>query len=525
MIFSSPHPTVAIPEISLTDYVLQRAAEFNDKPAIIEGETGRTITYAQLTPLIRRLAAGFANLGLQKDDVLAIYSPNSPEFALTFHAVASLGGVVTMVPPRFTDDEIKTQLRDSAARFLVTIPPLLGKARDAATAARIEKIIVIGESGGDDVIPFASLLTRNSEPPASLINPREDLVALPYSSGTTGFPKGVMLTHRNLVAMLCQLQVNDALTVDDTMICLVPMYHLYGLHVVMNLALSQGATVVTLSRYELKQFLEALEKYEVTVAPLVPPLVLVLSRAPEVEDTDLTKLRLIHCGAASLPHSVAEECLKRLGCRIKYGYGLTEVSPLSHASVPWKHDTPGAVGYCLPNTECKIVDPDTRAELVANETGEIWIRGPQVMRGYLGNPQATREMIDADGWLRSGDVGYVDELGELFVVDRLKELIKYKGRQVAPAELEAILLSHPAVVDAGVIPSPDEEAGEVPKAFVVLKGKASAEELMEFVAQQVAPHKRIRLVEFVKEIPKSPAGKILRRLLVQRERTRIQSGA
>lgn len=526
MIFSSPHPTVAIPEISLTDFVLQRAAEFGDKPAIIEGETGRTITYAQLTPLIRRLAAGFANLGLQKGDVLAIYSPNSPEFALTFHAVASLGGVVTMVPPLFTDEEIKTQLRDSAARFLVSIPQLMGKARDAAAAAGIERLIVIGESeSAANAISFASLLTHNAEPPIRTIDPQEDLAALPYSSGTTGFPKGVMLTHRNLVSMLCQIQGNDALAADDTMICLVPMYHLYGLHVVTNLALSQGATVVTLSRYELRPFLEALQKYEVTIAPLVPPLVLALARAPEVKDYDLSKLRWIHCGAASLPHSVAQECLERLGCQIKYGYGLTEVSPLSHASIPLKRDTPGSVGYCLPNTECKIVDPDTHAELVANEAGEIWIRGPQVMRGYLGNPQATEEMIDAEGWLRSGDVGYADEQGQLFVVDRLKELIKYKGRQVAPAELEAILLSHPAVADAGVIPSPDDEAGEVPKAFVVLKSKASAEEIMEYVAQQVAPHKRIRLLEFVTEIPKSPAGKILRRLLVQRERARTQPGA
>ncbi len=526
MIFSSPHPTVAIPEISLTDFVLQRAAEFGDKPAIIEGETGRTITYEQLTPLVRRLAAGFANLGLQKGDVLAIYSPNSPEFALAFHAVVSLGGVVTMVPPLFTDEEIKTQLRDSAAKFLITIPQLIGKARDAAAAAGIEKLIVIGESkSAGDVISFASLLTHDTEPPVRTINPHEDLAALPYSSGTTGFPKGVMLTHRNLVSMLCQIEGNDALAEDDVMICLVPMYHLYGLHVVINQALSQGATVVTQARYELKSFLETLQKYGVTIAPLVPPLVLALSRAPEVKDYDLSKLGLIHCGAASLPQSVAEDCMKRLGCRIKYGYGLTEVSPLSHASVPLKRDTPGSVGYCLPNTECKIVDPDTHTELLANEAGEIWIRGPQVMRGYLGNPQATAEMIDEDGWLRSGDVGYADEQGQLFVIDRLKELIKYKGRQVAPAELEAILLTHPAVADAGVIPSPDEEAGEVPKAFVVLKSAASAKEIMEFVAQQVAPHKRIRLMEFVKEIPKSPAGKILRRLLVQRERARTQPTA
>ncbi|HEX4900261.1 MAG TPA: AMP-binding protein [Pyrinomonadaceae bacterium] len=525
MIFSSPHPTVAIPEISLTEFVLQQVAEFGDKPAIIEGQTGRTITYAQLVPLIRRLAAGLAGLGLKKGDVLAIYSPNLPEFALTFHAVASLGGVVTMVPPLFTDDEIKTQLRDSAAKFLVTVPGLIGKAREAATAAGIETLIVIGDTGSDAEIPFASLLAHNAEPPAVLINPREDLAALPYSSGTTGFPKGVMLTHRNLVAMLCQIQANEVLTRDDTMICIVPMYHLYGLHVVMNLALSQGATVVTLPRYDLKQFLEVLQKYQVTIAPLVPPLVLALSRAPEVAEYDLSKLRLIHCGAASLAPNIAAECSERLGCRIKYGYGLTEVSPLSHASASLEVDKAGSVGYCLPNTECKIVDPETNAELLANEEGEIWIRGPQVMKGYLGNLQATEEMIDEEGWLRSGDVGYADEQGRLFVVDRLKELIKYKGRQVAPAELEAVLLSHPAVADAGVIPSPDEEAGEVPKAFVVLKGRASAEELIEFVAQRVAPHKRIRLVEFVREIPKSPAGKILRRLLVQRERARTQSSA
>jgi acyl-CoA synthetase (AMP-forming)/AMP-acid ligase II len=520
MIFSSPHPTVTIPEISLTDFVLRRVADFGDKPAIIEGQTGRAITYAQLTPLVRRLAAGLAALGLKKGDVLAIFAPNSPEFVLTFHAAALLGGVVTMVPPLFTDDEIKTQLRDSGARFLLTIPQLLDKAREAAKAASVEKIIVIGESNG--AVPFASLLAQGEEAIEALINPHEDLAALPYSSGTTGFPKGVMLTHRNLVSMLCQMQANDPMTMEDTMICVVPMSHLYGLHVVMNMGLSQGATIVTLPRYDLNQFLETLQNYKVTVAPLVPPLVLALSRAPEIDNYDLSRLKLVHCGAASLASNVAEECSQRLGCQIKYGYGLTEVSPLSHASVPSKLDKPGSVGYCLPNTECKIVDPDTKAELAANQEGEIWIRGPQVMKGYLGNHKATEEMIDEEGWLRTGDIGYADEKGRLFVVDRLKELIKYKGRQVAPAELEAILLSHPAVADAGVIPSPDEEAGEVPKAFIVLKGPATAEEIMEFVAQRVSPHKRIRQLEFVNEIPKSPAGKILRRLLVQRERTRSQ---
>lgn len=521
MIFSSPHPAVTIPEISLTDFVLQRAAEFGEKPALIDGQTGRTITYAQLVPTIQRLAAGFAGHGLNKGDVLAIYSPNLPEYALTFHAVAMLGGVVTMVPTLFTDDEVKTQLHDAGAKFLVTIPELMDKAREAAAAANIEKIFVIGEAEG--AIPLDSLLANDSELPANRISSPEDLVALPYSSGTTGFPKGVMLTHRNLVSMLCQIQANDALTAKDTMVCVVPMYHLYGLHVVVNLALRQGATVVTLPRYDLTQFLRVLEKYEVTVAPLVPPLVLALSRAPEVEQYDLSRLKWIHCGAASLADKVAQACCQRLSCQIKYGYGLTEVSPLSHASLSLERDKPGSVGYCLPNTECKIVDLVTNAELGPNEEGEIWIRGPQVMKGYLGNPQATAEMIDDEGWLRSGDIGYADENGGLFVVDRLKELIKYKGRQVAPAELEAVLLSHPAIADAAVIPSADEDAGEVPKAFVVLESELSGDEIMEFVAARVAPHKRIRQVEFVSEIPKSPAGKILRRILIQRERTRTSS--
>ena len=522
MIFSSPHPAVTIPEISLTEFVLERVAEFGDKPAIIDGQTGRNVTYAQLVPSIHHLASGLAEHGLTKGDVLAIYSPNLPEFVLTFHAVTLLGGVVTMVPPLFTDDEIKTQLHDSRARFLVTIPQLIARAREAAAAGNIEKIFVIGECEGE--ISLSSLMANKGDAETVSILPLEDLAALPYSSGTTGFPKGVMLTHHNLVSMLCQLQANDAVTEKDTMVCVVPMYHLYGLHVVMNLAIRNGATVVTLPRYDLNQFLSVLEKYQVSVAPLVPPLVQTLARVPEVENYDLSHLTLIHCGAASLPSDLAEECSRRLACEIRYGYGLTEVSPLSHASVPGKPDKAGSVGYCLPNTECKIVELETGAELGAKEEGEIWIRGPQVMKGYLGNPEATAEMIDEEGWLRSGDIGYTDEQGALFVVDRLKELIKYKGRQVAPAELEAILLSHPAIADAGVIPSPDDDAGEVPKAFVVSKGEVSAEEIMDFVAARVAPHKRVRRLEFVSEIPKSPAGKILRRLLVQRDRARTQSG-
>jgi acyl-CoA synthetase (AMP-forming)/AMP-acid ligase II len=518
MIFSSPHEAVTIPETSLAEYVLQRAPEFGNKPALIDGTSGRTITYKELPVTIRKLAAGFASHGFGRGDVLAIYSLNSPEYALAFLAVAMLGGSTTMVPPLFTDTEIKTQLRDSGANYLLTIPQLLDKANRPVQGGKIRQVFVIDEAQG--AVLFTSLLENDDPLPEIKINPRSELVALPYSSGTTGFPKGVMLTHYNLVSMLCQLKASEALAKKDTMVCVVPMYHLYGLHVVVNLGLSQGATIVILPRYDLGQFLRTLERYGVTVAPLVPPLVLELSRAPEVDQHDLSKLRLIHCGAAPLAAEVAQACSERLGCPIRFGYGLTEVSPLSHSSLPSIPDKQGSVGYCLPNTECKIVDYVTGAELGPNQAGEIWIRGPQVMRGYLGNNHATAEMIREDGWLRTGDIGYAEEDGRLFVVDRLKELIKYKGRQVAPAELEAVLLSHPAIADAGVIPSPDEEAGEVPKAFVVLKSAATVEEIMEFVSARVARHKRLRLVEFVSEIPKSPAGKILRRVLVERERAR-----
>jgi acyl-CoA synthetase (AMP-forming)/AMP-acid ligase II len=515
MIFKSPHPDVSIPDVTVTEYVLRRCAELGDKPALIDAATDRTYTYRQLPKLIDQLAAGFSAHGLKKGDVFAIFSPNIPEYALAFHALTTLGLATTMVPPLFTDAEITKQLSDSGAKFLLTIPQLMEKARAVAKAANIEKIFVIGEAEGG--IPFSTLFGPATAPSVS-IDSVNDVAALPYSSGTTGFPKGVMLTHRNLVSMLRQMEANEAFTETDTMICVVPMYHLYGLHIVVNFGLSQGATIVTVPRYDLDQFLRALDHYKVTVAPLVPPLVLALSRAPQVESHDLSALRLIHCGAATLPDNIARACSDRLNCEIRYGYGMTEVSPLSHASVAKSGEhKPGSVGFCLPNTECKIVDYTTGIELNANQEGEICVRGPQVMKGYLNNREATVEMIDDNGWLRTGDIGYCDEQGRLFVVDRLKELIKCNGRQVAPAELEAVLMSHPAIADAAVVGSPDENAGEIPKAFVVSKGDTSSEDIIQFVAARVAPYKRIRRIEFVEEIPKTPAGKILRRVLKDRE--------
>jgi len=521
MIFRGPFPEVTIPEVSLTKLVLRRAQELGSKPALIEGPTGRIITYSQLAEAITQVAAGLAQRGFKKGDVFGILSPNVPEYAIIFHAVASLGGINTLVNPLYTEQEIAHQLKDAGARFLVTVPAFMEKARESARAASVEELFVFGDADG--ATPFASLFATNSVAPDVEITPREDLVALPYSSGTTGLPKGVMLTHHNLVANIHQMEGLDYFTEDDTLICVLPLFHIYGLVVILNMGLYTGSTIVTLPRFELEQFLKCIDDYGVTMAHLVPPIVLALSKSPVVDNYDLSSLHTIFCGAAPLDENLTRACMERLNCQIRQGYGMTETSPVTHSSPSDPAQVKfGSVGVCAPNTECKIIDLETGVPLGPHKEGEVCVRGPQVMKGYLNRAEATAQTIDAEGWLHTGDIGYANEDHHFFIVDRAKELIKFKGFQVPPAELEAILLTHEAIADAAVIPYPDDEAGEVPKAFVVLRGEASPEEIMAFVTKRVAPYKKIRSVEFIDKIPKSASGKILRRILVQRDREKAK---
>ncbi len=517
MVFKSPYADVAIPDVGVPQMVYQHALQYGEKPAMIDGVSGRTLTYTQLYGGVRRVAGNLVKRGLRKGDVVGIYCPNLPEYPLAYHGVALAGGIVTTANPLYTADELAYQLRDSNAKFLITVGPLLEKAIPAAQQAGVQEVFVIGE--GEGATPFTALLAE-AEPPEVAINPAEDLIVLPYSSGTTGLPKGVMLTHRNLVANMVQVLASGVnLQQDERVIGVLPFYHIYGMLVILNLCLYRGMTIVTMPRFDLEQFLKIMQDYKITRANLVPPIILALAKHPIVDNYDLSHLKIIMSGAAPLSAELAQACSERLGCIVLQGYGLTETSPVTHVNPedPARIKL-GSVGVPVASTECAVVSLETGNPLGVREEGEIWIRGPQVMKGYLNNPEATAQTLTPDGWLRTGDVGYVDEDGYFYIVDRVKEMIKYKGLQIAPAELEAVLLTHPAVADAAVVPSPDEEAGEVPKAYIVLKGQATEQELMDYVAGRVAPFKKIRKVEFVDQIPKSPSGKILRRVLTQKER-------
>ena len=526
MIHRSPFPDVEIPVISLPAFVFEYADRWSDKAALIDGPTGRTLTYAQLRGAVTRTAAGLATRGFAKGDVFAIYSPNLPEYAVVFFGVAAAGGVSTTINPTYTTEELRSQLKDSGATYLVTIPQFLDTARDAMTGTAVKEIFVFGDAEG--ATPFATLMADTTDMADGVggdaraveIHPREDLVALPYSSGTTGLPKGVMLTHYNIVANLTQVDGVEQTADTEVLIGILPFYHIYGMVAIMCNALRAGATVVTMPRFELDQFLGLIQRHGVTTGYLVPPIVLALAKHPAVDQYDLSTLNDVMSGAAPLPESVATTCANRNNLVVRQAYGLTETSPATHINARTQVLKVASVGTSLPSTEYRIVDLATMDDAPPGELGEVWIRGPQVMKGYLNNPEATREMIDEEGWLHSGDIGRADADSYLYVVDRLKELIKYKGLQVAPAELEAIVQSHPAVADVAVIPSPDEEAGEIPKAFVVTKPGATltADEVIAFVAERVSPQKKVRKVEFIDAIPKVPSGKILRRELVERER-------
>lgn len=521
MIYKSRHPDVAVVDRPVHEWVLGDAARRGTKPAMVDVSSGRTLTYGELAGLVRRLAAGLAAEGIGKGDVVALHSPNTILFPVVFYAATTVGGTVTTLSPLATPAEIAKQLIDAEARLMVSVSALIETARAAVGVVRrltgrdIEILVCDRADGHRPVLE----LLDDGDVPAFELDPATDVAVLPYSSGTTGVPKGVMLTHRNLCTNLEQLSALHRINEDDRVIAILPFFHIFGLTALVNSALLRGATVYVHARFDLDAFLTSLERDRITHAYVAPPVMLALAKHPAVGNLDLSQLRRVICAAAPLDAGLQAAVAERLGVEVGQAYGMTELSPASHIHADSNRDEPVAcVGHLLPSTQARLVDPDSGEDVAEGEPGEVWIRGPQVMKGYFGRPEDTDATVDADGWLHTGDIGRVDGDGNWFIVDRVKELIKYKGYQVAPAELEAILVQHPGVADAAVIGVSDEEGNEIPKAFVVpMTGvPISAAEVMAHVEGQVAPYKRIRRVEFIEAVPKAASGKILRRRLRER---------
>lgn len=523
----SPFPDVEIPEVSLTEFLF--GGGFGDRaqsPAFIDGSSGATLTFQELHGLVEKIAAALAERGIRKGDVVGIFAPNHPYWAAVFHGILRANAAVTSVNSLYTPDELASQLRDSGAKLLFTVSLFLERARAAARAVGLPDSAIITIDAAPGHASLRELLATKATPPRLEVGP-SDTAALPYSSGTTGFAKGVVLTHRNLVANLCQIKPMFTVGEGSTILAVLPFFHIYGMTVMMNSGIRNRATVVSMPKFDLGEFLRVIAQYRIEFVFIAPPIAVALAKHPMVEQFDLSCVKVIVSGAAPLDAQLGNAVARRLKCRVLQGYGMTELSPVSHTIPESRGDLDlNSVGFALPNTECTIVDPESGREVGPGERGELWVKGPNVMAGYLRNPEATAATLDSNGFLHTGDVATVSAEGVFTILDRVKELIKYKGYQVPPAELEALLLSHPKIADAAVIGVRDEEGEEVPKAFVVRQPSGAdlgADEVLTFVAGRVAPHKKLRQVEFIDQIPKSAAGKILRKELRAREREKEQA--
>ncbi|KAH9307325.1 hypothetical protein KI387_035236, partial [Taxus chinensis] len=469
------------------------------KIALIDSSTGNKITFPQLWHNVKSLAAGLSQSGVKMGDVVLLLSPNSIHFPIICMAIMSIGAVVTTTNPLNTPAEIAKQAADSHAVLAFVTPELANKL--AATNLSLVLIPTLATRSLSDLVAgdtpkspaIRSLLDLMAADPAKAPTVKisqDDTATLLYSSGTTGLSKGVISTHRNLISMVCVLlsRFNLSGTSNNSFLCTVPMFHIYGLAAFACGLLASGSTIVVLSKFELGEMLGAIEKYGVTYLPLVPPILLALTKTEICRKFDLRSLHTVLCGGAPLSKESTEEFISRFPTiKLMQGYGLTETTAIG-ASTDTQEESRhyGTAGMLSPNTDAKIVDPDSGLALPPNHRGELWLRGPTIMKGYFSNPEATSSAMDQSGWLRTGDLCYIDTEGYVFVVDRLKELIKYKGYQVAPAELEALLLSHPEIADVAVIPFPDKEAGQVPMAYIVRKQGSTLSEasVIGFVAKQ-----------------------------------------
>ena len=511
----SPRPSLApYSELAVSELLENAAVAWPERIALVDGITDAEYTFARVWEASRGVARSLQDEGIEPGDRVGMVAPNSPEWVVAFHGALMAGATVTTLNPLYKEREIAHQFGDSAPKAV-----FVADVTEATTRG------VWGDKGGfhhtAEVWDLAAAAAGDPAPVA--IDPMSDLAALPYSSGTTGAPKGVMLSHHNITSNVAQTRGTGVIPDGAVMIDFLPFFHIYGLTVLMLCGLASGSKQVVLPGFDPQRFVDLTQSHQATNLFVVPPALLALANMGDQLGADLSSVRYVMSGAAPLPIDVARRVSEQYEVEVVQGYGMTEASPVTHISLLGQ-DKPGTVGPPVADTRQKVVDLATGEELGIGETGELLIQGPQVMAGYYQRPDATEETLltDADGvWLRTGDIVTVDEDGFVTIRDRAKEMIKYKGYQIAPAELEAILIENPDIADAAVIPK-DSGNGmdEIPKAFVVLREGAtlSADEVMAYVDERVAPYKKVREVAFIEAIPKNPSGKILRRELKEKER-------
>ncbi|KAL1621047.1 hypothetical protein SLS56_009352 [Neofusicoccum ribis] len=529
---ASPYPSVGIPNADIWGFLFEREEKPfpDDKVIYLDSSTNRSYTYGQVKSTAIDFGKGLKGVwGWQKGDVLAIFSPNCIDTPAVTWGCHWAGGIISPANPTYSVEELAFQLKNAGAKAVVTQLPLLPAVRKAAEAAGVpqDRIVVMGDARDPDgaVKHFTSV--RNISGVARFrrarLNPAEDLAFLVYSSGTTGLPKGVMLTHRNIVANTLMNKSVEGKNLDwrsDKVLAFLPFFHIYGLTCLIHHGMYSGVQLVVMEKFDLEKLCQNIQDHKVTFAYLVPPVVLMLSKSPIVDKYDLSSLRMTNSGAAPLTHEIVEDLWKKRKLPVKQGYGLSETSPTTHTQ-EWKDwdKKIGSVGKLMPNQVAKYMSPEEK-EVPVGETGELWIKGPNVFMGYWKNEESTKNALTEDGFFKTGDVGHQDSEGHFYITDRVKELIKYKGFQVPPAELEGLLVSHPSIEDVAVVGIYDKgQATEVPRAYVVPAkgveaGPKTEKEIIDWLTEKVAHHKRLRGgVRFVDEIPKSVSGKILRRVL------------
>lgn len=528
MVYKSKLPPIEEPVTGIIQHLFSN--KYNtpeDRPILIDAVTNRFLTYAQLRDSILRFAAGLQDVcGFQSDDVLTLYAPNQYNYSIPLLGAVAAGGATTTANPNYNAEELVYQLKLTKAKVVICHEENLETALVASEQSGIEKrnIFVFGDKAIRGIQPFSTALVRTRKTTLEELSPEQyknKTAYLCFSSGTTGKSKGVMTTHANMTANINQYTTFEDAYINgsvDRLLGVLPLFHIFGLSVLLHCSLYWGLPVYILPRFDLVKFCETVQKHKITFSTLVPPVYLLLAKDEIVSQYDLSSFRLGISGAAPLSADLIQEVQHRLpNLTVKQAYGLTETSPFALVE-PTNKVVGGSSGVLLANMSAKVVDENGK-EVGKGQRGELWLKGPNIMRGYLNNPEATADCIDKDNYFHTGDVVVVDEEEHFYIVDRIKELIKYKGFQVAPAEIEGILLESPIVADCAVIGVYNHAAAtEHPWGYVCLKEGIKptdqvAKDIMKFVADRVVTYKQLRDIRFVEAIPKSPAGKILRRIL------------